>query len=659
MKRKITAIMAADVAEYTRLISEDEEETLSRMESYRLVFDDFVKRAGGRIFNTAGDGVMCEFPSAVEATRCAIDIQESLRTRNMAFPASRQMHFRIGISIGDVVERDGDLLGDGVNIAARLQSLAEPGSICVSRNVHEAVTNKISVPFRDLGSREVKNLPHPVHAFQIEMGPRDKAAPSATRPAPKGERASLPVGAFVAGAAALAVGVAAGAFLMGRDRGSAPAPAPQLAQPVAQPTPVQPPPVASAPVEPVRPPQQASVVVTENLTPAEAFDRLAKSGGIVRDPKTAPELYHNARSFEARGEAAAARRDYLAFAALGTDHLDPLMRLASLIRTQDGRAGAREVFAELSKGRGRAAALVHILQFEGVERQTRLAAFAEANPDYAPVHALIAQEFGEDRQNGQTIDDRRRELAATERFLLAERDGKLVPFFLDQSVLAQWIDRAQKREGILKAFFADGRDRPGLMFMRHNAGWIATITVPEAASRIEVKLGNAPEFKPTGMLANIDPRTGKPMANPSFEMPPNQAAADIALRYLDANGVTSPVTVMRFDPRDSLIRGMRDILDRFSTSWLAFGTGHNQHLLYYTHLVSYRCAIRKAEIGFNGEAPAQPIELPPCDEANPHAIPSGALPYLRIRPEIESATIRLTYVGGEMSEVKTFQRPKP
>lgn len=656
MKRKITAIMAADVAEYTRLISEDEEETLARLESYRLVFDDFVKRAGGRIFNTAGDGVMCEFPSAVEATRCAIDIQESLRTRNLAYPATRQMHFRIGISIGDVVERDGDLLGDGVNIAARLQSLAEPGSICVSRNVHEAVTNKISVPFRDLGSREVKNLPHPVHAFQIEMGPRDRmSAIAAARSAPKGDKAGLPVGAFVAGAAALAIGVAAGAFLMGRDRPAPPQPGPLVAQPAPVPVPAAP----SPPVEPAKPPQQASVVVTENLTPAEAFDRLAKSGGIVRDPKSAPELYHNARSFEARGEAAAARRDYLAFAALGTDHLDPLMRLASLIRTQDGRAGAREVFAELSKGKGRAAALVHILQFEGIERQTRLGAFAESNPDYAPVHALIAQEFGEDRQNGQTIDDRRRELAATERFLLAEREGKLVPFFLDQSVLAQWIDRAQKREAILKAFFADGRDQPGLMFMRHNAGWIATITLPEAASRIEVKLGQAPEFKPTGMLANIDPRTGKPMPNPSFEMAPNQAAADIALRYLDANGVTSPVSLKRFDPRESLVRGMRDILDRFSTSWLAFGTGHNQHLLYYTHLVSYRCAIRKVEIGFNGESPAQPIELPPCDEANPHSIPSGALPYLRIRPEIESATIRLTYIGGEISEVKTFQRPKP
>jgi hypothetical protein len=115
MKRKIAAIMAADVAGYSRLVSEDEEETLRRLAAYREVFDDFVVKASGRIFNTAGDAVLAEFSSAVEAVRCAIDVQESLRTRNMAYPPSRQMSFRIGITIGDVVEREGDLLGDGVN----------------------------------------------------------------------------------------------------------------------------------------------------------------------------------------------------------------------------------------------------------------------------------------------------------------------------------------------------------------------------------------------------------------------------------------------------------------------------------------------------------------------------------------------------------------
>ncbi|RXH08000.1 adenylate/guanylate cyclase domain-containing protein [Bradyrhizobium guangzhouense] len=173
MKRKIAAIFAADIAGYSRLVAEDEEETLRRLASYRLVIDDFIAKASGRIFNTAGDAVLAEFPSAVEAVRCAIDIQESLRTRNMAYPPSRQMSFRIGITIGDVVERDGDLLGDGVNIAARLEGLAEVGGICVSRAVHEQVANKLSVQFADIGAQEVKNIPTPVHAYMVAMRRED------------------------------------------------------------------------------------------------------------------------------------------------------------------------------------------------------------------------------------------------------------------------------------------------------------------------------------------------------------------------------------------------------------------------------------------------------------------------------------------------------
>ncbi|WP_420967684.1 adenylate/guanylate cyclase domain-containing protein [Bradyrhizobium sp. B120] len=173
MKRKIAAIFAADIAGYSRLVAEDEEETLRRLASYRQVTDDFIAKCGGRIFNTAGDAVLAEFPSAVEAVRCAIDIQESLRTRNMAYPPSRQMSFRIGITIGDVVERDGDLLGDGVNIAARLEGLAEVGGICVSRAVHEQVVNKLSVQFADIGAQEVKNIPTPVHAYMVAMRRED------------------------------------------------------------------------------------------------------------------------------------------------------------------------------------------------------------------------------------------------------------------------------------------------------------------------------------------------------------------------------------------------------------------------------------------------------------------------------------------------------
>jgi adenylate cyclase len=200
MKRKIAAIMAADIAGYSKLVAEDEEETLRRLASYRLVFDDFIAKASGRIFNTAGDAVLAEFASAVEAVRCAIDVQESLRTRNLAYPPSRQMNFRIGITVGDVVERDGDLLGDGVNIAARLEGLADPGGICVSRSVYEQVANKLSVQFADIGEQQVKNIPTPIHAYVVAVAlPHEQ-----TRASKKQKPAALlPAAAVLAAVAVL------------------------------------------------------------------------------------------------------------------------------------------------------------------------------------------------------------------------------------------------------------------------------------------------------------------------------------------------------------------------------------------------------------------------------------------------------------------------
>lgn len=184
MKRKIAAILAADIAGYCKLMSEDEEDTAHRLISCRTVFEDFAGRFSGRIVDTAGDSVLAEFPSAVDAMRCAISAQESLRTHNLAYPPSRQMRWRIGVTIGDVIVREGDVMGDGVNIAARLESLAPPGGICVSHAVYEQVHSKMPVTFVDIGERVVKNIPYPVHAHTLELNPKAVTA----RPVPgKGE----------------------------------------------------------------------------------------------------------------------------------------------------------------------------------------------------------------------------------------------------------------------------------------------------------------------------------------------------------------------------------------------------------------------------------------------------------------------------------------
>lgn len=222
MKRKIAVIMAADIAGYSRLVAEDEEDAVRRLASYRAVFDELIERYGGRIFNTAGDAVLSEFASAVDAVRCAVDVQESLRTRNLAYPASRQMSFRIGINIGDVIEREGDLLGDGVNIAARLESVATPGGICISRSVHESVANKMSVRFSDRGEQQLKNIPDRVRAYTIVMEDKEQGQSDMVEPV---RRAFEKISLRMAGAGLAAVLVLAGAVHLlsrGGDEETAP-----------------------------------------------------------------------------------------------------------------------------------------------------------------------------------------------------------------------------------------------------------------------------------------------------------------------------------------------------------------------------------------------------------------------------------------------------
>ncbi len=205
LKRTIAAILAADVAGYSRLIAEDEDDTLSRFAEYSAIYREEVARVRGRVFNTAGDAILAEFPSAVEALRAAIAIQERLRALNLEFPPTRRVQFRMGLTIGDVVEvGGGDLLGDGVNVAARLEGIAEPGGICISRSVHEAIAARLSVGFRDIGPQRLKNIPRPVHAFRVIL-------PSDGQGAGKGERrVRLPLllkaGAAFAGLA-LAIGL--------------------------------------------------------------------------------------------------------------------------------------------------------------------------------------------------------------------------------------------------------------------------------------------------------------------------------------------------------------------------------------------------------------------------------------------------------------------
>ena len=175
--RRLTTIVAADVAGYSRLMAEDDEATLAALRAHRgELIDPKIAEYRGRIANTAGDSLLIEFPSVVEALRCAMDVQATMATRNIDVPGKRRIEFRVGINIGDVMEQDGDLFGDGVNIAARLEALAEAGGICISGSVHEHLAGKSDAVFVDAGERTLKNIARPVRIWHWRTDHEARAA---------------------------------------------------------------------------------------------------------------------------------------------------------------------------------------------------------------------------------------------------------------------------------------------------------------------------------------------------------------------------------------------------------------------------------------------------------------------------------------------------
>jgi class 3 adenylate cyclase len=210
LTRRLATILSCDVAGYSRMMGENEEATVQTLRAHRAVFDALLKQHHGRVFNTAGDAILAEFPSAVEAVRCATEIQSALQTRNEHLPPGHKMFFRMGINVGDVVIQDGDLLGDGVNVAARIQTVAEPGGICISGSVYDQIQNKLSLQFRPLGDQTFKNIGQPVRTFTITHG-EGGALPTAPRRLGRNLARAAVLGAVAVGA------LAAGGFWLYRE----------------------------------------------------------------------------------------------------------------------------------------------------------------------------------------------------------------------------------------------------------------------------------------------------------------------------------------------------------------------------------------------------------------------------------------------------------
>jgi class 3 adenylate cyclase len=204
VKRRLSCILAADAVGFSKQMGSDEEGTVRVLSAHRAVIDGIITFHEGRIVSTAGDSVVAEFSSVVEAVRCAVEIQEALKTRNDSLSTDHRMLFRVGINLGDVVVKGNNVLGDGVNVAARLESIAEPGGVCISSSVYDQITGKLDLGFEDIGLQSLKNISRPIRVYRmsgIAVSPRTVA-----RARPGRKSASWAIGALGAAVISAAVG---------------------------------------------------------------------------------------------------------------------------------------------------------------------------------------------------------------------------------------------------------------------------------------------------------------------------------------------------------------------------------------------------------------------------------------------------------------------
>ncbi|WP_022724414.1 caspase family protein [Rhodopseudomonas sp. B29] len=306
--------------------------------------------------------------------------------------------------------------------------------------------------------------------------------------------------------------------------------------------------------------------------------------------------------------------------------------------------------------------------FSAGPRQTALDRLSENDLDPNSVFTRIfAKQLLDPGENLVQVAQRTRRAVSE----MADTVGhKQVPVYFDQMVDDVFLNGPPKLDAAtaqppqkvaalppvapLKPPTAEALNAPIASFSRHNGGWTVSFSLLDPALGISWRMGEG-AFRETGFLDALDPRTRKRMPNPSIQLPPDAPAGTIEIRYVDAQGETQGPFPIKFEPEAALIRDQRKILDMTAGSWLAFG-GYNTPLLYYTHLMSYRCAIREAKIGIDSAVPDKVLKLPACDMRDPVAIPSDATPYLKIPGSVKSVSVELTYRDGSVSEIKTFRK---
>lgn len=393
------------------------------------------------------------------------------------------------------------------------------------------------------------------------------------------------------------------------------------------------------------------------------FAQLASRSLLVDNPTRPHEFYSNARLREIRGDYPKARQDYLKYFAFGMPQVDPHLRFQAVLKIQEGREGAREVYRALSQGRQDPTTLfAEILLAEREERVRRLTAFLTANPEFTPAYYALSQDFSLARLGQQSTTDKTREHELLTRFMDGVENGRFLRFYLDQQMAAEQIEDARTRLAALSFLNTAALANPvKLNAMRSNQGWMLTLAIADRAREIFVQLPGE-DFKSTGFVNGaLDPTTGQKIPYPAFELPGTVGDTEINVRYRDIRDEMQGPFTVSFTPATALVAGQKDILERLSSGWLSFRDWDGKRLVYFSHLISYRCAIDKVMYAVDGDTPDTPFETGPCDPDNPHAVPDsgpGSKIHITVPKATDYVSVQLTYADGTRSEIKRFDAPK-
>jgi hypothetical protein len=290
------------------------------------------------------------------------------------------------------------------------------------------------------------------------------------------------------------------------------------------------------------------------------------------------------------------------------------------------------------------------------ERRKALEVFVAAHPGYGPALMLLAGEYYRERIEDAPLRDRLRERELLNDFLGQDAKGTLARSFVDASVLAGWIDRAERRLAVLDASLTDARAVPGITFMRSSSAWLVNLLMPEAATEVSYRVGDG-DYRSTGNDRWSTSPTGRRVAATNFELPLDLPKTTILVKYRDLRRNEIGPFPIAFDPEKIILDDARATLDAERPGWVQFSDGEtNRDWVYFNTPMQTRCAIQSLEYGFDGP-PTTPFPLPPCNFANPSAEPADATSAVKMGPNVKSVSARITFIDGTVG-TRSYRRPR-